>query len=300
MGRTKFEQVLEDINKLRPRSYMKLFIYGTVGYGKSHILTAIACFLFRTRRRVVFLPDCRQLAVDPVEYIKLALFLTYENDDVKISEINACEDFCQIIKFCKSLEEKLYFIVDQMNALDEGDNTGISLEKKRQIRENLDKMVDNHFYIMSSSANNKTMLHLMAKQTGELKIKLFGGFDEGEMKEWWNKHNSDLPAMDEQQIRQIEDITGKIPLFLKFLLESDHKNFKDAWEYLDQQLTSKIKEPMMNFSDIISSSNRWELWLWHNDYDHRFFYVDNGKCYYVCGLARDCMANYLYGKDRME
>ncbi|CAB5378578.1 unnamed protein product [Rhizophagus irregularis] len=120
-------------------------------------------------------------------------------------------------------------------------------------------MVDNHFYIMSSSANNKTMLHLMAKQTGELKIKLFGGFDEGEMKEWWNKHNSDLPAMDEQQIRQIEDITGKIPLFLKFLLESDHKNFKDAWEYLDQQLTSKIKEPMMNFSDIISSSNRWEL-----------------------------------------
>ncbi|UZO21852.1 uncharacterized protein OCT59_014236 [Rhizophagus irregularis] len=316
MGRTKFEQVLEDINKLRPRSYMKLFIYGTVGYGKSHILTAIACFLFRTRRRVVFLPDCRQLAVDPVEYIKLALFLTYENDDVKISEINACEDFCQIIKFCKSLEEKLYFIVDQMNALDEGDNTGISLEKKRQIRENLDKMVDNHFYIMSSSANNKTMLHLMAKQTGELKIKLFGGFDEGEMKEWWNKHNSDLPAMDEQQIRQIEDISGKIPLFLKFLLESDHKNFKDAWEYLDQQLTSKIKEPMMNFSDIISSSNRWELHVklmksfltnkdptdgyGHNDYDHRFFYVDNGKCYYVCGLARDCMANYLYGKDRME
>ena len=81
------------------------------------------------------------------------------------------------------------------------------------------------------------------------------------MKEWWNKHNSDLPAMDEQQIRQIEDISGKIPLFLKFLLESDHKNFKDAWEYLDQQLTSKIKEPMMNFSDIISSSNRWELYV---------------------------------------
>ncbi|CAB5394658.1 unnamed protein product [Rhizophagus irregularis] len=215
MGRTKFEQVLEDINKLRPRSYMKLFIYGTVGYGKSHILTAIACFLFRTRRRVVFLPDCRQLAVDPVEYIKLALFLTYENDDVKISEINACEDFCQIIKFCKSLEEKLYFIVDQMNALDEGDNTGISLEKKRQIRENLDKMVDNHFYIMSSSANNKTMLYLMAKQTGELKIKLFGGFDEGEMKEWWNKHNSDWigSCMEDAKIfkKILQRVKEKIP-----------------------------------------------------------------------------------------
>ncbi|CAB4398527.1 unnamed protein product [Rhizophagus irregularis] len=82
--------------------------------------------------------------------------------------------------------EQLYFIIDQMNALDENDNTG----------------------------------------TGELKIKLFGGFDEEEMKEWWNSHNPDLPAMDGQQIRQIEDITGKIPLFLNFLLESGHKNFE--------------------------------------------------------------------------
>jgi hypothetical protein len=37
-----------------------------------------------------------------------------------------------------------------------------------------------------------------------------------------------------------------------------------------------------------------------NDYDHRYFYVDNDVCYYVCGLVRDCMANYIYGKDRLE
>jgi len=179
MGRKKFKQVLEQISELRRRGYMKLFVYGTVGYGKSHILSAIACFLFRTGKRVVFLPDCRQLAVDPVKYIKFALLLTYANDDAKIREINACEDFCQIINFCESLyEEKLYFIVDQMNALDELDNTEVSSEKKQQTRENLDKMVDNHFYIKSSSANYKTMLQLMAKQTNELKIKLFGGFDE--------------------------------------------------------------------------------------------------------------------------
>ncbi|CAI2197828.1 16361_t:CDS:1, partial [Funneliformis geosporum] len=53
------------------------------------------------------------------------------------------------------------------------DYTGISLDKKQQTSENLDKMVDNHYYIMSSSANNKTMLHLTQKQTCELKIKLF-------------------------------------------------------------------------------------------------------------------------------
>ncbi len=60
------------------------------------------------------------------------------------------------------------------------------------------------------------------------------------MKEWWSKYNPNLPAMDKQQIEQIEDITGKIPLFLKFFLESDHKNFTDALEYLNQKLNSII------------------------------------------------------------
>jgi hypothetical protein len=178
MGRKEFKNVLTTINKFRSGTgYMKLFVYGTVGYGKSHILSAIACFLFRTGRRVVFLPDCRQLAVDPVKYVKYALFLTYSDDETKINEINGYKDFCQIIDFCESLDEKLYFIVDQINALDEKDDTGVSLNVKEQIRRDIDKMVDSHFYIMSSSANNKTMLHLMQKQTGELKIKLFGGFD---------------------------------------------------------------------------------------------------------------------------
>jgi hypothetical protein len=179
MGRKEFKNVLTTINEFRRGTgYMKLFVYGTVGYGKSHILSAIACFLFRTGRRVVYIPDCRQLAVDPTKYVKYALFLTYNDDDTKIREINACEDFCQIIDFCESLDETLYFIVDQMNALDEEDKTGVSLEIKQQIRRDIDKMVDNHFYIMSSSANNKSMLYLMPKQTGELKVKLFGGFDE--------------------------------------------------------------------------------------------------------------------------
>ena len=68
-------------------------------------------------------------------------------------------------------------------------------------------------------------------------------------------------AMDEQQKKQIEDITGKIPLFLSILMESSHVNYEGALEYLNQQLTLNIKEPMMNFSDIISESKRWELYV---------------------------------------
>src|ERR1051325_7552662 len=37
-----------------------------------------------------------------------------------------------------------------------------------------------------------------------------------------------------------------------------------------------------------------------DDYDHRFFYIEKNICYYVCGLVRNCMADYLYEKSRME
>ncbi|KAF0541712.1 hypothetical protein F8M41_005199 [Gigaspora margarita] len=315
MGRKKFINVLNEINTLKARTgYIEMFIYGTVGYGKSHILAAIACFLLRNGRRVVYLPDCRKLAVDPVEYIKSALFLTYVDDDTKTNEINACESFDQIIKFCRSLDA-LYFIVDQMNALDDCNNTGINLVQKRNIKENVDKLCWDHFYIKSFSTNNHAVLYLKQKQTNEKKIILYGGFDEEEMEEWWKKHNSDLPAMGNWQKDQIENITGKIPLFLNVLLESGRKNFEDALGYLDQQLMPKIKEPMTNFSDNIPERRQeFHVKLMSSfltngyppdgygvsDFDHRFFYIENELCHYVCGVARDCMANYLYEKKRME
>jgi hypothetical protein len=84
------------------------------------------------------------------------------------------------------------------------------------------------------------------------------------MEEWWNKNDPNLPEMDEQQIEQIEDITGKIPLFLKFLLESGRKNFKDALEHLNQKLNSIIQIPVTKFSEhILSEGNKhnWDLYV---------------------------------------
>ncbi|RHZ66308.1 hypothetical protein Glove_308g2 [Diversispora epigaea] len=317
MGRTEFNNVLSEIMTFRfGTGYREMFIYGTVGYGKSHILAAIACFLLRNGKRVVYLPDCRKLAVDPIEYIQSALFLTYVDDDANINKINACESFDQIIKFCRLLDERLYFIVDQMNALDEYNDTGINTNLKQEIKGDIDKMCVGHFYIKSSSANNHAVLHLKQKQTNEKKITLYGGFDEEEMEEWWKKHNSVLPTMNEKQKNQVEDITGSIPLFLNILLESGHKNFEEALGYLNNQLISKIKKSMTNFSDNIKEERKefhvglMSLFLakgyppsgyGDSDFDHRFFYIkDDDECHYVCGMARDCMANYLYEKKRME
>jgi hypothetical protein len=186
MGRKEFINVLKTIYGFRPNGYMKLLVYGTVGYGKSHILSAITCFLLRTGNRVVYLPDCRQLAMDPVDYVKSALFLAYHDDDKRINEISSCIEFVDIVNYCKSLKmvykERLYFIVDQMNALDENDETGIPQRIKEEIKRGIDQMANHHYYIISSSANNKSISHLTQKQDGELKIKLFGGFDKVRLK----------------------------------------------------------------------------------------------------------------------
>jgi hypothetical protein len=37
-----------------------------------------------------------------------------------------------------------------------------------------------------------------------------------------------------------------------------------------------------------------------DDFDHRFFYIEKDVCYYVCGMARECMANYLFENSKME
>ena len=182
MGRKKFFNVLDNINKLkRGCGFMDCFIYGTIGYGKSYILATIVCLLLRTGKRVVYLPDCRELAKDLEDYIKLALILAYTDNIEKINEISACKTTNDIVAFCES-SELLYFIVDQMNALDYCNNTEIVKVKKVTILDVLNRMTSEHYYVKSSSANNESALYLIQKQTNDRKIELYGGFDEVRLK----------------------------------------------------------------------------------------------------------------------
>ncbi|CAB5198873.1 unnamed protein product [Rhizophagus irregularis] len=316
MGRKAFDNVLNTINEFKyEEGYMDCFIYGTIGYGKSHILATIVCFLLRTGKRVVYLPDCRELARDPEYYIKSALFLTYANDSAKMSEIHSCVTLDEIEEFCKEESEPLYIVVDQMNALDGHNNTEIDETTKQRIVGFLGRIATKHYYIKSSSANNISALHLKLKQTNEKKIELYEGFDKDEMLQWWIRNNSNLPSMDEERKRKIEYITGRNPLFLSFLPGSE-KNFEDALDRLKSILIEKIKIPMTNFSDIIKIE-RWEVHVklmsscmtnsfapsgyGTDDYDHRFFYINkHERCHCISGYVRDQMADYLFQKGNLE
>jgi len=153
----------------------------------SIILAAMTCYLLRTERYVVYLPDCCVFANDPLNYIKSALFLTfaYKEDEFKV--ILNCEKIEDIVRFCHSLgiyNHRLYLIVDQFNALDydEGINAAFSNDvpicKKETVYDLINKMTSEHYIIKSASANNKSALYLQRKQLQEDKIVLIGGYTE--------------------------------------------------------------------------------------------------------------------------
>lgn len=186
IGREKFEIILKDINKMKAGfTNMGYYIYGTMGYGKSHILAAMTCYLIRTGKYVVYLPDCRAFTYDPLKYIKSALLLTFTYKVDEFKTILDCEKLEDIVDFCNTLglyDRRLYFIVDQFNALDydEGINNAfdndISTHEKKIVYDLINKMTTEHYIIKSASANNKSALYLKKKQLQEYQMILIGGY----------------------------------------------------------------------------------------------------------------------------
>lgn len=181
MGREKFAEALTMINSFEiPNGDKVLYIYGSIGYGKSHILAAMACLLIQQGKRVVYLPDCRAMLADFLSYLQAGLLLAFGDSKHYQRRIQGFKRRTDIIDFCKHISMRnirLYFIVDQLNALDEehsNDDINANLKKNSTI-DSLGKIVYNHFVIKSASANHKSAIHMMEKQTNELKISLFGG-----------------------------------------------------------------------------------------------------------------------------
>ena len=80
MGREAFATVWSSclFIKNRVKCRRSMYVYGTNGYGKSHILGALACLLVRHGLRVVYFPDCRAaLCGNPALHVREILLLTF-------------------------------------------------------------------------------------------------------------------------------------------------------------------------------------------------------------------------------
>ena len=152
-----------------------------MGYGKSHILAILAGLLSRIGKRVVYLPDCRELVGNTMCYMKTALLCAFADplsSDVR-NEIRALGSQDDVIAFC-SQHPSTYFIIDQMNALDREDANMdiVTNEQKAVAQKYLGQLTYGHYRITSTSANHKTAVHMAKKQTGERKLPLMGGMSE--------------------------------------------------------------------------------------------------------------------------
>lgn len=181
MGREGFAQVLAEIGKLRKYGYTRLYVYGTIGYGKSHILAAMTCLLVQQGKRVVYLPDCRAMIADFLKYIKSGFLLAFgdsESHQLGIQSFGSVDEikaFCELIVVRDKI--RLYFIVDQMNAFDtEGTNKDdVSNDVKSRIRTSLSEIMFEHFVIESASANYQSAMYMQQKQLSKSKLSLMGG-----------------------------------------------------------------------------------------------------------------------------
>lgn len=182
MGREKFTELLGAVNQLETTSLKGYLFYGTIGYGKSHLLAALACYLIATGKRVVYLPDCRDCAWNPVTYIRAAMLLTWggPDDSVIRESITALNTMKSISNFF-GRQSNVLFIVDQLNSLEKDANKDpfkdtLSDEMKDHTYGWIMKCVSRHKYIFSASANNQNRGWRQGRVNNTDEILVYNGF----------------------------------------------------------------------------------------------------------------------------
>jgi hypothetical protein len=174
MGRSKFS----DLDKRSKEtnfadSSERLYVYGTSGSGKSHILAAFVCHLIRIGQRVVYIPDCFRLLEHHAWVLWNALVFAF-HDSEDLNAIQDRNDVDALVSFMLRHTD-LYVIVDQRNALEVGNINDEHATKKAQVRGWLDQMKIRHRYIYSASANETSSRDANQTQSGIAVFEFLGG-----------------------------------------------------------------------------------------------------------------------------
>src|SRR5438045_1959362 len=176
MGREKFAELIREFEHIRSDSgWTALIVYGTRGYGKSHLLAALVCYLAAREEKVVYIPDCREFLDDPVPYMRAAMLFAW-TDNEKQQNIMALKTEEDIYQFFQE-QDDVIFVINQLNALDKQKTDDEDTAKwKTYLHRWLNRFRASHKAILSSSANNQSMLNAAPKQSSKKMIYVHGGF----------------------------------------------------------------------------------------------------------------------------
>lgn len=314
VGRERFTELLDLFRIVqRKRDHSALWVYGTKGYGKSHLLAALVCYLVARKERVVYLPDCRGCIDDPVGYVQAAMLFAWADDPNIQNEIIALDTQEMIHRFFER-HEKSIFVIDQMNAFeDDGEDEYGDL---KEIHRWLKLCMAGHPAVLGTSANYQGYLRQRITDSTEDTMHVYSGFATREMEQWWERNSR--VALGDYTKAQVEDITGCIPLLLDICVV-------DGKIDLDVTAFRNIYHQAAAFEQKIIPETRdkpleWEM---HCEYvmacfsrgmiprgspcfpkliDHRYFYheykrseQDRAGDYgnYACGLTRNAVAAEL-------
>ncbi|KAF8534790.1 hypothetical protein BDD12DRAFT_895078 [Trichophaea hybrida] len=321
MPRRKFGELLHQVEAVikQPIRASAIWLYGTMGYGKSHVLAALVCFLMKSGHRVLFLPDCRAWLDEPETYLLDAMKLTWADDLVTLRKIDRMKTLPEIIFFLQTIYRhqrvRVIFIVDQMNAL-QTDPADPEFMNKDELRNVLRKSSHNNLRVFSNSANNQSYIALNQKQSNLIRVTTFGGMTKEELSFWWQRNSHvDLGGHSREEI---EYITGAVPLLLDGCIVEGRINLssgvlRNVRNQVQQNskaiLDRRAISPVM-WDDHCANMNACILGdalpgngiLLAND-DHRYFFVEevdsvsDGQTWavgrYTCGAAREAMARFL-------
>ena len=165
--------------------FAKLLVYGTPGWGKSHMLAAAAAVLrsdfFEGRSvvRLVYLPDCGQLRQDPLSYMQKALLLAFADDEPMMADILRCDSVDRLVQLLKVLswqDRLLLFLADQTNKITSKQGGDVEKEKgKAAARRIFDSVSGQHLLVEAISINDSNKEEVAQKQENRKEMPMFGG-----------------------------------------------------------------------------------------------------------------------------
>lgn len=87
-----------------------------------------------------------------------------------------------------------------------------------------------------------------------------------EMKQWWAHHKGKLPIFEQESDKgRVEDLTGRIPLLLRPLLEWKGQDFSNIQrEFWDHRELDMVKTNILNFDQSMTDDHRKYTLLVHS------------------------------------
>ena len=144
MGRVVLPQLMNTIEKaIESKETLPINVYGTRGYGKSHIIAAVVVLLMKKKGGlpVLFLPQVRDMAdSDPLPYLRAAALLTFASAAASDAQIMSdIEDSDSLSALTLVISKHQFILVaDQLNSLEE--DSRIADDKKKLVRNLLDTL----------------------------------------------------------------------------------------------------------------------------------------------------------------